>query len=87
MQYLPILLIMAVLALGATVSPSHPDYPFDRMLILPGITKDQVYVLRYDPTRTWVKSWRVMSRFDADMDGDVDLKDYAALAAAFTGPR
>ena len=90
MRYLPILLILlivTVLALGATISPSHPDYPFDRTLILPGIAANQMYILRYDPTGTWVISWRVIYRADRDMDGDVDLEDYAAFAADFTGPK
>ena len=86
-QYLAILLIVAVLAFGAILSTSTPaQTTLCGVLAIPDIGPGEVLSLVVDENGN-PTSFTVKLGADLDSDGDVDLDDYAIFAAAFTGPR
>jgi len=87
MRYLPILLILAVLGIGASLPTSTQPGVIVGGCLLPEPAGNQILDLHFDVSGTYITGWTLRNRFDADRDGDVDLEDYAAFAAAFTGPK
>jgi hypothetical protein len=79
--------LVAVLAIGANLpTTTQPGVILNGWLV-PEPSRGQVLVLDYDPSGTYITGARLLSRWDVNQDGDVDLKDYAAFAANFTGPQ
>ena len=78
---------LAWLAIGANLPTSTQPGLIVNGWLVPEPGPNQVLVMDYDPSGTYVKSCRILSRWDVNQDGYIDLKDWAVFQANFTGPR